>query len=387
MERFDVAIVGAGPAGSSAAISLARKGYSVILLERAIFPREKLCGDFLNPANWPLLERLGVVDEILSLEHEKVTAFRISTFSGAEAAISFPSRNGRTLFGLGLRRSSLDDLLLRSAQREGVQVKQGCKVGSLAKEVGGWSVMLGDQSKGQSVSSTFLIGADGRNSWVAHRLGLALPGKADKYVAFQTHLRGARGVKGNVQIHCFPGGYAGLVGLGGESANLCFVVENSNTTKKGISLEALLENHLYKNISLRESLKGSEIVGKLRSTYPVHLPPRRSYGDGYLLVGDAARVSEPVTGEGVYFALRSGILAAKVMDLAFKRGNGSAEQLACYLRLCQKAFYFRQRANRIIGALVYRPFLLAPFLRLSSTTSFPLRPLVDRLCGASGFLE
>ena len=72
MERFDVAIVGAGPAGSSAAISLARKGYSVILLERAIFPREKLCGDFLNPANWPLLERLGVVDEILSLEHEKV---------------------------------------------------------------------------------------------------------------------------------------------------------------------------------------------------------------------------------------------------------------------------------------------------------------------------
>ncbi|MBI3058306.1 MAG: NAD(P)/FAD-dependent oxidoreductase [Deltaproteobacteria bacterium] len=372
MERFDVAIVGAGPAGSSAAISLARKGYSVILLERAIFPREKLCGDFLNPANWPLLERLGVVDEILSLEHEKVTAFRISTFSGAEAAISFPSRNGRTLFGLGLRRSSLDHLLLRS---------------SLAKEAGGWSLSLGDQSKGKRVSSSFLIGADGRNSWVAHRLGLALPGKADKYVAFQTHLRGARGVKGNVQIHCFPGGYAGLVGLGGESANLCFVVENSNTTKKGISLEALLENHLYKNISLRESLKGSEIVGKVRSTYPVHLPPRRSYGDGYLLVGDAARVTEPVTGEGVYFALRSGILAAEVMDLAFKRGNGSAEQIACYLRLCQKAFSFRQRVNRIIGALVYRPFLLAPFLRLSSKTSFPLRPLVDRLCGASGFLE
>ncbi|HBA39044.1 MAG TPA: hypothetical protein DCZ05_04690, partial [Deltaproteobacteria bacterium] len=113
----------------------------------------------------------------------------------------------------------------------------------------------------------------------------------------------------------------------------------------------------------------------------------RSYGDGYLLVGDAARVTEPVTGEGVYFALRSGILAAEVMDRAFKRGNGSAEQLAGYSRLCQKAFSFRQRVNRIIGALVYRPFLLAPFLRLSSTTSFPLRPLVDRLCGASGFLE
>ena len=194
-------------------------------------------------------------------------------------------------------------------------------------------------------------------------------------------------MKGNVQIHCFPGGYAGLVGLGGESANLCFVVENSATTKQGISLEALLENHLYKNTSLRESLKGSEIMGKLRSTYPVHLPPRRSYGDGYLLVGDAARVTEPVTGEGVYFALKSGILAAEVMDRAFKRGNGSAEQLSHYSHLCQKAFLFRQRVNRIIGALVYRPRLLAPFLRLSSKTSFPLRPLVDRLCAAGGFQE
>ena len=387
MERFDVAIVGGGPAGSSSAISLARKGYSVVLLERALFPREKLCGDFLNPANWPLFSRLGVVDELLSLEHEKVTAFRISTFSGAEATISFPSRNGRTLFGLGLRRSSLDDLLLRSAEKEGVVVKQDCKVRALVKEAGGWSVSAGNQSEEERVSSTFLIGADGRNSWVAHRLGLARPGtKPDKYVAFQLHLRGAREVKGAVQIHCFPGGYAGLVGLGGRTANLCFTLERSNT-KERISLEALLNNHLYKNFSLRESLKGSEIVGKVRSAYPVHFAPRRSYGDGYLLVGDAARVTEPVTGEGVYFALKSGILAAEAMDLAFKRGDKPSEQFSCYERLCQEAFSFRRRVNSIIRTLVYRPFLLTPFIRLSSKTSFPLRPLVDRLCGVSGLLE
>src|SRR3989304_5219331 len=119
VERFDVAIVGAGPAGSSAAISLARRGYSVILLERALFPREKLCGDFLNPANWELFECLGVADKLLSLEHEKVTAFRISTFLGDDATISFPSRNGKTISGFGLRRSSLDDLLLRQAEKGG----------------------------------------------------------------------------------------------------------------------------------------------------------------------------------------------------------------------------------------------------------------------------
>ncbi|MBI2989028.1 MAG: NAD(P)/FAD-dependent oxidoreductase [Deltaproteobacteria bacterium] len=385
MDRFDVAVVGAGPAGSSSAVSLARRGYSVILLERALFPREKLCGDFLNPANWELFEHLGVADKLLSLEHEKVTAFRISTFSGADATISFPSRNGKTIAGFGLRRSALDDLLLRQAEKEGVVVKQGRKVRALIREAAGWCVMVGGEPESEKVSSTFLIGADGRNSWVAHRLGLARTSESPgHYVAFQLHLKGVRGLQGDVQIHVFPGGYAGLVGLGGGTANLCFTVERREI-KQGISLEALFENRLYKNSFLRQSLAGSEIASKVRAASPLYFPPRRCNGEGYLLVGDAARVTEPVTGEGVYFALKSGILAAATIDLAFKRGDRSSEQLASYSRLCQEAFSLRQRVNRIIRALVYRPFLLAPVIRLSARTSLPLRPLVDQVCGAVRF--
>ncbi|MFB3062075.1 MAG: FAD-dependent oxidoreductase, partial [Candidatus Binatia bacterium] len=69
---FDIGIVGAGPAGSSAAISLTRKGYSVVLVDKSTFPRSKLCGDFLNPINWPLFDQLGVAEELLSLQHEKI---------------------------------------------------------------------------------------------------------------------------------------------------------------------------------------------------------------------------------------------------------------------------------------------------------------------------
>ena len=380
MQRYDVAIVGAGPAGSSAAISLARKGYSVVLLDKALFPREKLCGDFLNPANWPLFEQLGVADRLLCLEHEKVTAFRISTFAGEKATVPFPFRNGRSVFGLGLRRFYLDDLLVRAAEQEGAVIRQGCKVKGLVRETGGWTIALGGASLEEKVQSVFLIGADGRNSSVARHLAIARTSELQgTHVAFQVHLKGARGIDGYVQIHNFPGGYAGLVGLGGGTANLCFTLEKSRT-KGNISVNALFENCLYKNGYLRESLGASEIVGRVRSAYPVYFSPRRFYGDGFLLVGDAARVTEPVTGEGIFFALKSGILSADGVDLAFRERSRSLEQFARYGRLCQEVFSFRRRVNRIIRALIYRPSWLSPVVRFSAKSPFPLRALVHWLC-------
>lgn len=380
VERFDVAIVGGGPSGSSAALSLARKGYGVVLLDKALFPREKLCGDFLNPANWELFERLGVADKLLAVEHEKITGFRISTWSGEEATISFPSSGKQRPFGLGLRRFYLDDLLLRAAEKEGVVVKRGCKVSGFTRERGEWSVSLDGPSTGGRVRAAFLIGADGRNSLVAHRLGLALTGESSaNYLAFQTHLKGVRGLWGEVQIHSFPEGYAGLVGVGGETANLCFVVEKDKAQRERF-VKALLESCLYRNPRLEESLRESEIVGRLRSAFPVYFSPRRCYGDGFLLVGDAARVTEPVTGEGIYFALKSGILAAEAMDLAFKKKHRSAESFSVYGRLCRGSLLLRQGVNALVRALIYRPAFLAPVVRLSAKSSFPLRPLVAWLC-------
>lgn len=381
MKRFDVAIVGAGPAGCSSAISLAHRGYSVVLLDKALFPREKLCGDFLNPANWGIFDRLGIRDALLSLQHEKVESLLISTQS-ASATVPFPSRNGRSFFGLGLKRSLFDDLLLRLAERDGVTVRQGCKPSELSRDEAGWVLTCGDSSSVNKLHAKLLIGADGRNSWVAHRLGLTAPDESSgRFVAFQTHLRRCRGIKGAVEIHLFPGGYAGLVGLGEGMANLCFTAEKK-LAREATAIEVFFRKYLYQNNRLKDALETAEPVGELRSMYRVYFSPRRCFGEGFLLAGDAARVTEPVTGEGVYFALKSGELAAEATDAAFQRGDISARQLSGYGFACRRAFSGRVRINRLVRAVVHRPNLLTPLLGLSRKSNFPVSALVNRVCQA-----
>ena len=210
MKHFDVAIIGAGPAGSSAAIQLATKGYSVALLDKEQFPREKLCGDFLNPVNWPLLRELKVERAVLARPHEKVSIFRFTSFSGEEAEIPLPAGRDGAVVGLGLRRFDLDHVLLERANSLGVTVLDGWKPKELERQPDGWMLKADKSLLGARV----LIGADGRNSWVAHHLGLADPAAMQgRSVGFQFRLKCANRSTGKIEIHLFPGGYAGVVGL------------------------------------------------------------------------------------------------------------------------------------------------------------------------------
>ena len=380
MERFDVAIVGAGPAGSSSAIFLARMGYSVALIDKQQFPREKLCGDFVNPATWPTLRELGVEQDILSRRHENVTKFRMTSFSGEEAEVPLLTRHGETASGLGVRRFDLDHVLLQTAKSQGVTVYEGFRIKELRREGEKWRLEAGHSEFGEGLSARLLIGADGRNSWVAHRLGMA--GRAPmqgRSVGFQVRLKCSNAANGRVEIHLFPGGYAGLVGLGDNTATLGFAIEKDRLHRHR-SLERLLDSCLSLNSHLKEILRRSEIAGEARSTYPVYFSPRRSYGDRALLVGDAARVNEPVTGEGIYFAMKSGEFAAKTVDQAFRKSDFSAGHLRLYEQECRSAFAVRRGMNALIRWLIYRPVFLSPLIRISAKRTRFLDAIVDTIC-------
>ena len=107
-----------------------------------------------------------------------------------------------------------------------------------------------------------------------------------------------------------------------------------------------MKSILPQNPWLKEMLRGARVI-EMRSTYPVYFPPRRAYGDGVLLVGDAARVNEPVTGEGIYFALKSGVFAARTVDEAFQMSDFSAARLRSYERDCRSAFAVRRGINAL----------------------------------------
>jgi menaquinone-9 beta-reductase len=376
MKDFDAAIVGAGPAGSATAIALAQRGYAVVLVDKQQFPREKLCGDFVNPINWPIFRELGVEERVLNQPHAKVTGFRLTSCSGAEAESPFSTENQR-MVGLGIRRAQLDQLLLERAGEAGATIRTDCRIERLLRSGQEWRF---ETSTHETWRARLLVGADGRNSWIAHRLGMnskaVMHGRS---IGFQAHLTCPGAAYNKVEIHLFPGGYAGLIGLGDGTINLCLSVDKRKLLRDRIE-KFLLGQCLPQNPSLNAILRRSERVSRFRSAYPIYSAPRRCFTDGALLVGDAARVSEPATGEGVYFAMQSGILAAEMIHEALACDDLSAKCLRGYEQKCKKLFRRRYALNSLIRFAIYRPALINPLIRLFAKHGHTLVSLVDMVC-------
>jgi flavin-dependent dehydrogenase len=137
---------------------------------------------------------------------------------------------------------------------------------------------------------------------------------------------------------------------------------------------------LPRNPYLKEISDHGEPLGNVHSTYPVYFKPRRSFADGVLLVGDAARVNEPVSGEGIYYAMKGGQLAAATVDRAMCRGDWTATTLREYENDCRRVFRLRRGVNRLIQFLVYRPALVNPLIALSAKQDRLLGSLVRSIC-------
>ena len=379
MQSFDVAVIGGGPSGASAAITLAKFGYGVLLVDRAVFPRDKLCGDFINPVNWPILQELNVSQDVLAREHAEVRKFRLTASNGTEAAAALPMR-GAQQFGLGLRRYYLDHLLLERAKRDGASVVEGARVKRLYKNAEGWVLQFERTGELVSHRARIIVGADGRNSWVARRLGVAgVEQSRRRSVGFAVQLKKIHGLDGSVEIHQFPGGYAGLIRVDAQTVNLCFTIERS-CLQQSVSFEALRNLQLNKNPFLRDELVDAEPCGDLRSVSPVYFPPRKCFGDGFLLVGDAARVTEPVTGEGIYLALRSGQLAGKTIDGALRRKDTTSNCLSEYQRACHEEFRKRFQLNYLARVLARHPSLLSSLIGFSAKRRHLLDSMLQSAC-------
>ena len=197
--RYDVAIVSGGPAGSTCAAVCADGGLRTLVLERSVFPREKVCGDCANPACWPILDRLHLRERVPALPHSWIEE------------VEFIGVNGRSVRQeisgeIAIKRSVLDLLLLTRARELGAEIREGVTVTALEK---GWRI----QTSGETFHAHTLVAADGRNSTVARLLGL-LPPSARERVSVQTHFAAPDDFGERVVMRLLPNGYCGLGSVG-----------------------------------------------------------------------------------------------------------------------------------------------------------------------------
>ena len=339
----DVAIVGGGPAGATCAAHCAQAGLSTLVIERGVFPREKVCGDCVNPACWPILDRLQLRERVLALPHSRIEEVEFLGANGRSVRHRIPaSSHGE----IAIKRSAFDHLLLTRARELGADVREGATVTALER---GWAI----QTSGETFQARTLVAADGRNSTVARLLGLLPPTEKDR-IGVQTHFAAPRDFSQRIVMRFLPRGYCGLASVGCGQLNLCLISRAPHIGE--------MKSWAAREFALPADQEWRTITPLARAAVP-------AMHANLLLAGDAARVVEPFTGEGIYYALASGELAARhiitgnldgyaTAHAQLYRGrlwiNELAKQAVLHPRLATAAMHF-PRVLRMLTAKVVSP--------------------------------
>ena len=348
--NYDVAIIGGGPAGSTCAAFCATIGLRVVLIEREKFPREKVCGDCLNPECWPILRRLGIDQRVRALPHGALDWVEFINVRDVHLRVDLPRGENAEI---AIKRSAFDFILLERARELGAEVREACTLTSIEKSDGACKLTTSEVTA--EFRARVLVGADGRNSTVARLLGL-LPRIARERVALQAHIPLPRGFGNRVVLQLLPGGYSGQAPVNDIELNLCLVGRPK-------SIRAL-QHWATEYFNLEPTQTWRTITPLTRSA----LPPAR---ENVLFVGDAARVVEPFTGEGIFYALRSGELAAAAAkdmirgNAAKAARNYAAKHAAIYRgRLWVNALARGAVVSPKLGSILFKLARFHPALRL-----------------------
>ncbi len=422
---FDVAIVGAGPAGSAAAILLARQGYRVGLIDKATFPRDKACAEYMSPAIEGILKRLGVLEQVEAAHPARLRGFDLfspggRTFRADFAGVLGPGGKPYYEYGLALPRYLFDHLLIERARSLGVTVLEGTRLLDFqieqrdARQVS-IKAALQTARAAQSARSTdgsaaaaqtasahedagapdaggaattlrarLLVAADGVHSMIARRLGVQRPSASQRKIALVTHMRGIRDLKPYGEMHVGRGRYVGLAPLEppevGDLCNVAVVVDEREAPRLAGHIDAFFDNALQGFPALAPRLGSAWRAKGILAVSRLAVSAQRFSAEGVMLVGDATGFYDPFTGEGIYRALRGAELLAGVAGAALAAGDCSAERLSAYDRLHRREFAGKRLVEHLVQELIARPWLCEYVAGRFARR----KPLADTIMGVTG---
>lgn len=358
VEQYDAIIIGAGVAGTAAAIALAQQGRQVAIIEKAAFPRRKVCGEFLSATSVPVLDALGVGTAWRRDAGPPVR--RVALYSGERIVDAPMPRADQTAHGRALGRDVLDTMMLARAADLGARVYQPYRARTFQPSGDMTEVTIEKDGVLLGLRAPVVIAAHG--SWERGTLptNLAKQHRPGDMMGFKAYFRGARLNLDTMPLLAFPGGYGGIVWAdqGRLSISCCMRRDALDALRQGgIPAGDAVHRHLLSSMAgVRAALANAELDGAWLATGPIRPGIRPCHAGDVFRVGNVAGESHPIIAEGQSMAIQSAWLLAAALegvDIHDPAARGAAGQR--YTRAWRKQFTTRIRAAAVFSHLAMRP--------------------------------
>ncbi|MGI8950580.1 MAG: NAD(P)/FAD-dependent oxidoreductase [Chitinophagaceae bacterium] len=361
----DVCIAGAGPAGATTSITLSKLSIPHVIVDTSEFPRDKICGDGLDLKVVRVLNQIdpSIVKNELSSQQDFVQSMgmRFILPNGKNIDLLCNNKNGNTLFNQPIfyvsKRTKFDNFLLNKIDKNFSDLRLGLRIYKIEKENNQWKLFGKTASNEIEINTKILVAADGDQSIVLKYVGDKKINRSHYAAAVRQYWRGVQDIHPQKLIELYfpakhPFAYFWIFPLNNNEANVGYGMASYYVAKKNINVREALADLIKNDIYLAPRFKNAQPLEQPKGWgIPMSSLHRKAHGDGWLLVGDAASLVCPNSGEGIGTGMLSGYIAAHFIQRAIKKNSFSKNMFTNYDREIHKGILQEERLYKFANAM------------------------------------